>query len=111
MPPVSSLEKRAVARIHPVQLDLFSAPSASVGKVRAHHAVAAPVSRAAAPAASLQSGATLALSFDGRQGGASFVAAAPLFRRPCGMWRACVISASRASFVRGLLVNDAERRA
>ena len=55
---VSSTEKRAVARIRPVQLDLFSAPSASVGKVRAHHAVAAPVARAAAPAAPLQSGAT-----------------------------------------------------
>lgn len=56
-----------------LQLDLFSAPSASVGKVRAHHAVAAPVARAAAPAASLQSGATY------RYGG--------LVTKPCGLWR------------------------
>lgn len=73
MPPVSSLEKRAVARIKPLQLDLFSAPSASVGKVRAHHAVAAPVARVAAPAASLQSGATYRYS--------------GLVARPCGLWR------------------------
>lgn len=70
---VSSTEKRAVARIRPVQLDLFSAPSASVGKVRAHHAVAAPVARVAAPAASLQSGATYRYS--------------GLVTKPCGLWR------------------------
>jgi hypothetical protein len=89
MPSLSSAEKRLVARITPVQLDLFMPAPVQAGVAGAHHAVTAP-------GASRPVAGTLTVPPPLEN------VAVDAFQFPCGLWRGKRIGYGYASSLHGV---------